>query len=165
MDAYPGIPRPLLRICALALAAGLLSACGGDGEAADPGGGGYGAPASDPVEDTSQEVPTQDATDGSITEDTTKSVTTDDPAAPAAAEIVISGFAYQVPGSVPPGAELSITNEDEVGHTVTSDEGTFDVAVGPGETVTLTVPEEPGEYPFHCAPHPAMTATLVIEEG
>lgn len=80
--------------------------------------------------------------------------------------IVISDFAYQVPDSVAPGATVTIRNEDDQGHTVTSDdESTFDVNVGPGQEVTFTVPEEPGEYPFFCRPHPNMTATLVVEAG
>lgn len=78
--------------------------------------------------------------------------------------IVISEFSYQVPESVPAGASVTVRNEDEVGHTVTSDEsGIFDVAVGPGEETSFTAPEEPDEYPFHCIPHPQMTATLVVQ--
>ena len=77
--------------------------------------------------------------------------------------IVISDFTYDVPETVPAGAEVTVTNEDSVGHTVTSDEeGVFDVAVEPGSSVTFTAPDEPGEYGFHCIPHPHMTATLVV---
>ncbi|WP_168211821.1 cupredoxin domain-containing protein [Ruania zhangjianzhongii] len=77
--------------------------------------------------------------------------------------IVISEFSYQVPDTVPPGASVTVRNEDDVGHTVTSDEPEiFDVPVGPGEEVTLTTPDEPGQYPFHCIPHPQMTGTLVV---
>ncbi len=83
---------------------------------------------------------------------------------PAAVLIVISGFSYQVPVSVPAGAVVTVRNEDQVGHTVTSDEpGVFDVAVAPGEETSFTAPEEPGEYPFHCIPHPQMTGTLVVQ--
>lgn len=77
--------------------------------------------------------------------------------------ITISDFAYEVPETVEPGAEITVHNEDDVGHTVTSDEeGVFDVPVGPGEEATFTVPSEAGDYPFHCTPHPSMTATLVV---
>lgn len=80
--------------------------------------------------------------------------------------ILIADFSYQVPTSVPAGSQVRVRNEDGVGHSVTSDEpGTFDVTVGPGEETMLTVPEEPGEYPFRCTPHPTMTATLVVQEG
>lgn len=77
--------------------------------------------------------------------------------------ITISDFAFEVPGTLSPGSAVTVRNEDSVGHTVTSDEeGVFDVLVGPGEEATFTVPEEPGDYPFHCTPHPSMTSTLVI---
>lgn len=77
--------------------------------------------------------------------------------------IVIADFEYQVPTSVPAGSEVTIRNDDDVGHTVTSDEpGVFDVSVAPGEEATLTVPDEAGEFPFHCTPHPTMTATLIV---
>lgn len=78
--------------------------------------------------------------------------------------IVISDFAYQVPDTVSPGAEITVANEDDVGHTVTADDdGLFDVAVDPGGTATFTVPDEPGQYGFYCRPHPHMTATVVVE--
>jgi plastocyanin len=77
--------------------------------------------------------------------------------------ITILDFSYDVPASVPAGAEVTVRNEDGVGHTVTSDEeGVFDVAVGPGEEATFTAPDQAGEFPFHCIPHPTMTATLVV---
>lgn len=77
--------------------------------------------------------------------------------------ITISDFEYSFTGTFAPGATVTVHNEDNVGHTVTSDTGgQFDVAVGPGETVTFTAPEEPGEYPFHCTPHPDMVSTLTV---
>lgn len=76
--------------------------------------------------------------------------------------LVISDFSYSVPERVEPGATITIRNEDGVGHTVTSDDGRFDVEAPAGEEVSFTVPDEPGEYPFHCRPHPQMTATLVV---
>ena len=76
--------------------------------------------------------------------------------------ITISDFTFEVPESVPPGAEITVVNEDSAYHTVTSDDGSFDVGARDGEPVTFTAPDEPGEYPFHCTPHPNMTATLVV---
>ena len=117
------------------------------------------------------------ATDAPTTEDPAAdndSVTTQAPsgeAAPSPADdegaaeviIVISDFAYDVPDTVAPGSQITIRNEDGVGHTVTSDEeGLFDVLVGPGQEETLTVPDQPGEYSFFCKPHPNMVDTLVI---
>lgn len=103
-------------------------------------------------QDTGQAAPQSSSDDGGSAD-------------PGAAEvvIVISDFSYQVPESVPAGASVTVRNEDTVGHTVTADEGgVFDVAIGPGEQATFTAPAEPGQYPFHCIPHPHMTATLVV---
>nr|MBA2695074.1 hypothetical protein [Actinomycetota bacterium] len=64
---------------------------------------------------------------------------TDDTEA-AAAEMVITivDFTFEVPETIAPGAEITVVNQDGVGHTVTSDEeGIFDVPVGPGEEVTF----------------------------
>ena len=83
---------------------------------------------------------------------------------PAGAEaaITIADFTFSVPETVEPGAEITVTNEDTALHTVTADDGAFDVAAPGGETVTFTAPTEPGEYAFHCGPHPDMVATLVV---
>lgn len=127
----------LRNLSALALAVGLLAGCGSDSAPPTSIDSGYGLPA-----------------EGTST-------------APAEAEVVmvISEFAFQTPESVPAGATITVRNEDDMGHTVTSDDNgaSFDVAVGPGEEVTFTAPEEAGEFPFHCRPHPNMTGTLVVE--
>jgi len=78
-------------------------------------------------------------------------------------EIVISGFAYTVPATVAPGAQVTIRNTDTAEHTVTADTGgAFDVEIEGGETVTLTVPPTPGTYPFHCTYHPNMHGDLTV---
>lgn len=77
--------------------------------------------------------------------------------------ITISDFDYTFSGSFEPGATITVYNEDDVEHTVTSDtDGQFDAVVGAGATVTFTAPEEPGDYPFHCTPHPSMVSTLTV---
>lgn len=84
-------------------------------------------------------------------------------AAPNGSSIVISGFEYHWPEEIAAGTQISVRNEDSVGHTVTSDEaGLFDVEVPPGGEAMLTVPDQSGEFPFHCTPHPSMTGTLVV---
>lgn len=83
----------------------------------------------------------------------------------AAGEIVITirNFEYEMPESVPAGAEITVINEDTAPHTVTTtDSDDFDAIAQGGETVTFTAPEEPGEYPFICTYHPNMTGTLVV---
>jgi plastocyanin len=80
-----------------------------------------------------------------------------------AALITIADFGYTTTGTIEPGGEVTITNQDNVGHTVTSDEdGVFDITVAPGQSVTFTAPDEPGDYPYHCTPHPNMVSVLSV---
>lgn len=60
----------------------------------------------------------------------------------------------------PAGGELEIVNTSGGPHTFTADDGSFDEPIGDGETVTVQVPDEAGDHPFHCEIHPSMTATL-----
>ncbi len=60
------------------------------------------------------------------------------------------------------GEEVSWFNADTVGHSVTSDDGTFDSGVlQPGDRWTWTF-SQPGTYTYHCTPHPYMTGTIVV---
>lgn len=80
-----------------------------------------------------------------------------------AAAITIADFEFQGPDSVAPGAEVTVTNEDSTSHTVTADEGSFDVTVEGGATATFTAPSEPGSYDYVCNFHGDMTGTLVVK--
>lgn len=82
-------------------------------------------------------------------------------------EVSIENFAFSPETiTVKPGATISVTNLDSVGHTLTADDGTsFDTGMlTNGESTTITAPDEPGEYSFHCTPHPYMTGTIIVEE-
>lgn len=80
------------------------------------------------------------------------------------AVITVRDFAYELPGSVAPGATVTVINEGEATHTVTAQgDGTFEAIVAGGETATFTAPETPGEYPVACSYHPEMSGTLVVE--
>lgn len=82
---------------------------------------------------------------------------------PAAAPVIsIADFAYKVPASVAPGAKITIKNGDSEAHTVTSQDGGFDVKVDPGGSVTMTAPMKPGTYKFVCTFHGNMSGTLVV---
>ncbi len=48
-------------------------------------------------------------------------------------------------------------------HTVTADDGAFDEELPDGETISVTMPSEAGEYPYHCEIHPSMTATITVQ--
>ncbi|MCB5275321.1 hypothetical protein BJG92_02869 [Arthrobacter sp. SO5] len=91
------------------------------------------------------------------------SVTTSAPAGtPAATTIHIQSFAYSAVDSVPAGATLTVMNMDTEAHTVTADDGSFDVIVKGGESVTFTAPAKPGTYTFHCTYHSNMQGTLTV---
>lgn len=69
------------------------------------------------------------------------------------------------------------TNDDIIGHTVTSDDGYVDIingdfdstkqlgdVVNPGETFEFTFTKV-GEYPYHCEPHPHMQGIIRVIEN
>jgi plastocyanin len=86
------------------------------------------------------------------------------PAAAGAATMMIMNMSFGEPITVPPGAQITIKNDDSAEHSVTSDTvGKFDVEVEGNEQGTLTAPTEPGEYAFHCTYHPSMHGTLIVK--
>ena len=61
------------------------------------------------------------------------------------------------------GATVEWTNRDQLAHTVTADDGSWDSGpIQPGATWRRTF-EAPGTYAFHCSPHPFMTGTVVVK--
>ncbi|ODR25951.1 cupredoxin domain-containing protein [Mycolicibacterium porcinum] len=83
---------------------------------------------------------------------------------PAGPVITIEGMGFGSLGPVAPGTEITIINNDEVEHSVTSrTKGLFDVHVEGKERATLTAPQQPGEYAFYCLYHPAMLGTLTVK--
>jgi plastocyanin len=84
---------------------------------------------------------------------------------PAGAEIVIVNFAYTVAASVKSGERITIRNNAEENHTVTSDENNlFDVRIsGGGGFSTLTAPATPGTCPFHCKYHANMRGSSTVQ--
>ena len=81
-------------------------------------------------------------------------------------EIDISGFRYERSElEVPAGTTVRWINRDPVAHTVTSEEdGWTSPLIGPGEVFEHTF-TRPGEYPYHCVPHPYMQARVTVLEG
>ncbi len=61
------------------------------------------------------------------------------------------------------GATVTVKNNDDVQHTVTADNGGFDVTIDPGKTATFTAPSKTGEYNFHCKIHSQMHGTLTVQ--
>ncbi|MED5814750.1 cupredoxin domain-containing protein [Mycolicibacterium sp. 050232] len=83
---------------------------------------------------------------------------------PAGPTITIEGMGFGSLGPVAPGTEITIINNDEVEHSVTSrTKGLFDVYVEGKGRATLKAPQDPGEYAFYCLYHPAMLGTLTVQ--
>jgi len=62
------------------------------------------------------------------------------------------------------GATVTVQNNDNVMHTVTSDDNTsFDVSIDPGKSATFTAPSKAGSYKFHCKIHSSMHGTLTVQ--
>lgn len=78
-------------------------------------------------------------------------------------EVEISRFAFDRDElRVPVGTTVRWINRDPVAHTTTSDTGVWrSPLLGPGETFHTTF-EEPGEYPYHCSPHPFMQGRVIV---
>ena len=79
---------------------------------------------------------------------------------PPAPGLTISGNSFSA-ASVTVATEFTITNNDGVGHTVTDDAGTFNVAVGGGASEPLTIPTA-GTYQIHCEIHGSMRGTITV---
>lgn len=79
------------------------------------------------------------------------------------AAITIKGFRY-TPLQVAPGTTITVTNQDDATHTVTSDtKGTFDSGdADQGKPVTFKAPTAPGTYTYHCAYHASMHGSLTV---
>ncbi|HXE58836.1 MAG TPA: cupredoxin family copper-binding protein [Gemmatimonadales bacterium] len=61
------------------------------------------------------------------------------------------------------GTTIVWRNDDQLAHTVTADDGSWDSGViQPGAAWRRTF-DRPGTYPFHCTPHPFMKGTVVVK--
>ena len=62
------------------------------------------------------------------------------------------------------GATVEWVNRDDVVHTVTADDGSWDSGpIEPGATWRHTF-ERAGDHPFHCTPHPFMKGAVVVRQ-
>jgi plastocyanin len=62
------------------------------------------------------------------------------------------------------GTTIVWTNNDPVVHTLTADDKSWDSgAIEPGQTWSHTF-TQPGEFAFHCTPHPFMKGVLVVRQ-
>jgi plastocyanin len=80
-------------------------------------------------------------------------------------EIKIDNFSFgPMTVTVAAGTTITWTNDDDVPHTVVSqDHTTFKSrALDTGEKFSYTF-TKPGEYPYFCSVHPKMTAEIVVQ--
>lgn len=78
--------------------------------------------------------------------------------------IKIRDFKFSGAESVAPGATITVQNDDQSTHSVTSEnDGFVEVIVEGGATGTFKAPSEPGEYAYVCKFHPEMVGTLVVK--
>lgn len=87
------------------------------------------------------------------------------PARPGAASsaVRVANFAFGTGElRVPAGTRVRWTNADQVEHTVTAEDGSFESGlIAPGASYEQVF-ANPGTYPYHCTPHPFMHATLIV---
>ncbi|MFI5186792.1 MAG: cupredoxin family copper-binding protein [Chitinophagales bacterium] len=84
------------------------------------------------------------------------------PAAPNSVSIVNMAFA---PASinVTPGTTITWSNKDNMTHTVTANDDSFDSGgIGTGGSFTKTF-SAAGTYLYHCSIHPSMTGTIIVK--
>ena len=96
-----------------------------------------------------------------------QSAVINNPVEKSGSSVEISNFKF-IPSeiTVKSGETITIVNKDIVNHTFISDQqGLFDTGpIGQNQTQTIIVPTAPGQYPFHCIPHPFMKGVLIVKE-
>jgi plastocyanin len=84
-------------------------------------------------------------------------------ARPAVVNVVMRNMTF-VPGriTITPGTTVVWRNDDQLVHTVTANDKSFDSGLlQPGKTYRRTF-DKPGQYPYYCVPHPFMKAVVVV---
>lgn len=79
------------------------------------------------------------------------------------ASLTIQNFAFTGTETVSAGTAVTVTNQDGVSHTWTSEDDVWDSgSLSNGESFEFTF-DQPGEYSFFCKFHPQMTGTISVE--
>jgi plastocyanin len=79
-------------------------------------------------------------------------------------DVTIVSFAFNPDSiNITPGTTVKWTNQAGIVHTSTSDGGVWNSGnLSDGDFFTFTF-NTPGIFPYHCTPHPFMTAVVVVE--
>jgi amicyanin len=85
-------------------------------------------------------------------------------AAASSASLKIANFTFQTPVvTVKPGTIVTWTNDDDIPHTVTANNGAFKSKVlDSGERFSFTFAKA-GEYAYFCSLHPRMTGKIIVK--
>jgi amicyanin len=85
-------------------------------------------------------------------------------AAAPGASVKIANFTFQAPAvTVKPGTVVTWTNDDDIPHTVTANNGTFKSKVlDSGDRFSFTFAKA-GEYAYFCSLHPRMTGKIIVK--
>jgi len=83
---------------------------------------------------------------------------------PGSTLVVISNFSFGPQEvRIRRGTSVTWVNCDDIGHTSTSDNGAWDSPLlDQGVTYTREF-DQVGTFPYHCTPHPSMTARIIVE--
>lgn len=143
-DERPGrAGRTAMIAAAVLLAGAAVAGCGDDDDAAT----------------------TADTEPTTVTDDT---AATDDGESSAQEELSVDIVSIEEafdPSSatVAAGGEITWVNIDDIPHTTTAEDGTWDSGnLEAGDEFTFTV-DEPGTYPYFCSIHPSMRGELTVE--
>ena len=85
-------------------------------------------------------------------------------APPDSTQIVIKDFTFVLSSvTVKAGSTVTWVNKDDEPHSIVSDTGLFrSGAVDTNESYSFKL-DKPGTYPYHCALHPRMVATIIVQ--
>jgi plastocyanin len=78
--------------------------------------------------------------------------------------ITITGMSFPASVTVKKGTAVTVKNNDNMAHTATADNGSFDSGNIPAGGTGSFTPAVAGTFNYHCTYHPAMTGKLVVTE-
>lgn len=94
---------------------------------------------------------------------TTSAVAPDSAGGGDAASVTIEGFAFEPEQlEIASGKEVVVVNKDDVAHTLTADDGSFDTGTLEGGSEGRVVVEGKGEVAYHCTFHNYMKGTFTV---
>jgi plastocyanin len=78
--------------------------------------------------------------------------------------VTIADFTYTPdPVQVPVGGSVQWVNSDDMVHTATADDGTWNTGNIPGNSSSQPIQfNKAGASPYHCIPHPGMRGTVQV---